>query len=323
MTLRRPLTLACWLLASSPAWAAGALDTRLAELALESGGTLGVVVRHVESGRTWEMNARGRFPMASVFKLPIAVAVLHEVEAGKLDLDESLEIPRGFVRPVGSIERDWKPGMKLPVRDVVRRMLVESDNTAADLFIAKLGGPAAVTKILKGLSILDVDISLAELDVFLLSSGAGPAPADGLCDPACIDARIAKVPQAERAKANAAFGFDERNTATPDALATLLTRLVKGDLLNDANRQWLLATLRANETGGRRLRALLPKGTVVGDKTGSHRGVATNDVGIVTLPGGKGHLVIAAFVKNSGKPTEVTEKVLAGVGKAAWDELVR
>jgi hypothetical protein len=60
----------------------------------------------------------------------------------------------------------------------------------------------------------------------------------------------------------------------------------------------------------------------VGDKTGSHRGVATSDVNDAS-PGGKGHLVIAAFVKNSGKPSEVTEKVLAGVGKAAWDELVK
>ena len=117
---------------------------------------------HLESGRRLSSRGGERFQMASVFKLPVAIAVLGAVETGTLRLDAVVEIRRSDRRKIGPLDDEWKPGMRVSVARMVDVMLVDSDNTAADKLIALLGGPRAVQKDLESLGVAGVRISLDE-----------------------------------------------------------------------------------------------------------------------------------------------------------------
>lgn len=298
------------------------LDAQLRAIAAEAGGTLGVKVVHLESGRAAGLNTAGRFPMASVYKLPIAVAVLARVDTGELSLQQEIEVRPGELRRTGAKVDPWTPGARVPIGRLVEVMMTASDNTACDVLLRLLGGPRAVDAWLGARGYPEIDVSWSELAMAAVASGVGNLPKDGECDHACLDALVAKVPEEKRTAAGRAFEQDLRNTASPEDLARLLVALKKGELLSAASTERLLGMMRRNTTGDRRIRALLSKGTPVWDKTGT-MGRSANDVGLVELPDGKGTLVVVALVKGSEKGYDARERGIARVAKAAFDAFGR
>jgi beta-lactamase class A len=294
------------------------LDARLGAIALEAGGTLGVKVVHLESGRTAGLNVLGRFPMASVYKLPLAAVVLARVDAGELSLEQDVDVRPGELRRTGAKVDPWKPGSRVPLSRLLDAMMTTSDNTACDVLLRLLGGPRAVDAWLAAHGFPEIDVSWSELEMAAVESGVTPVPAVGECDHACLDALVAKVPKEKRVAAERAFELDLRNTASPEDLARFLAALKRKEILSPPSTEILLAMMRRNTTGDRRIRALLPKGTPVWDKTGTI-GRSTNDVGLVELPDGKGTLVVVALVKNSEKGFSAREAGIARVAKAAFD----
>jgi beta-lactamase class A len=117
---------------------------------------------------------------------------------------------------------------------------------------------------------------------------------------------------------NPAFDNDPRDTSAPRAMADLLTKIFSGHALSPASAKVLMATMERCHTGDDRIRARLPAGTVVADKTGTLGG-SVNDVGVITLPEGKGQLVIAFFIKKSDLPFAARERVIADLGRALYD----
>lgn len=308
-----------------PSRAAGpssGLEARLRAIGAESGGALGVKVVHLESGRSAGLDERGRYPMASAYKLAIALAFLAEVDAGRRTLEDEVEVRPGELRRTGSRVDPWTPGVPVAAGKLLERMLTESDNTACDVLLRLLGGPRAVDAWLASKGFGEVDVSWTELEMAAVESGVSPVPAPGTCDHACLDALVAKVPKARREEAERAFESDERNTASPADLARLLVVLRKGELLSPKSTGTVLGTMARNRTGDRRIRALLPNGTPVQDKTGTI-GRSAIDVGLVGLPGGKGTLAVAVFVKGSTKGSEARERAIAEAAKAAFDAFAR
>jgi beta-lactamase class A len=250
----------------------------------------------------------------------VAIVVLKNAEEGKLDLAEALPVSEDDLRPVGSVEARWKPGMKLSIEDLCRRMIVESDNSAVDLLLRRLGGPKAVQARLEGIGVKGIDISISELSLMAIPKGVKELPADEKCSPACLKKRVAAVPDADRKKALAAFRTDARNTASPEALGAMLVRLQKGELLRTESMAKLTPWMTESQTGRNRIRALLPKETSTASKTGTGYG-CVNDAGIVTLPGGKGHIALVVFVKHSKEPTEKVEKAMAEIAREVVKEM--
>lgn len=263
----------------------------VAARAAEKGGmVVGVSVLHLESGRRAAHRGGERFQMASVFKVPVAIATLGAVGKGALGLDQEVEIRKADRREVGPLWDEWKPGTRVTVARMVDVMLVHSDNTAADRLIALLGGPAAVEKDLAARGAAGIRISLDE-------KGMGAAMKKDL----------------------AAFENGAQNGASSDAIASLLGQLFRGELLSRPSTDRILDAMRRCATGDRRLRAGVPKGTEVFDKTGTVRSCA-NDAGILTLPDGT-HLVVAVFVRGGSEPA-AREAAIATVARAAWDAFV-
>jgi beta-lactamase class A len=261
---------------------------RLATLARESDGTVGVSVIHVESGRTAEVHASEPLPLYSVFKLPLAVVVLKEVEQGKLSLDQTIAVAANE-RVAGSAENTalWQKDSNRTLREMIDLSIARSDNTSSDVMMRLVGGPETVTARLAALGFPGIVIR-SPVGEFLGKKGEHP------------------------------------NTASAGEIARLLAKVQTGDLLRPAERDVLLGAMSRATTGLARLRGDLPPETPVADKTGSGApGTATNDVGIITLPEGRGHLAVAVLVAGSRQPIPEQEKLIARIARTAYDAFAR
>jgi beta-lactamase class A len=169
---------------------------------------------------------------------------------------------------------------------------------------------------LKELGVKDMDVSRTEKQIAADASGItlprGPVSAKAFRE------LVKKVPAKDRQAARLAFEKDPRDTTTPRAMAELLVRFTKGELLSKDSTELLRDALRRCKTGDKRIRALLPPGTLVFDKTGT-AARCTNDVGLVRLPDGR-ELAVAVYVKSSPKPPETRERTIAELARAAYQE---
>jgi len=267
------------------------LGPDLDRIARETDGTLGAAVRLVETGETVVVNGDGRFPMQSVYKAPIGMAVLHEVDAGRLSLDAPIRVEATDLVPSGmhSPLRDAHPkgGVDVPLRELLRLSVEESDGTASDVLLRILGGKAKAQAYLSGLGVEGIRIETTE----------GEMGRD--------------------------YQAQYRSWAMPGAAIDWLTALQQGKSLSPASRALLLGWMTTTKTFPTRLKGRLPAGTEVAHKTGSsgsRDGVsaATNDIGLITLPDGR-HLAVAVFLRDSKAKDEARDAAIAKVARAAWD----
>ncbi|MBX7056321.1 MAG: class A beta-lactamase [Pyrinomonadaceae bacterium] len=266
------------------------LQKQLEAIAADAKGKVGVAVLGLETGESASINADQRFPMQSVYKLPIALTVLTAVDAEKFALDE--QIGFSVEDMVGPAQRSpmrdrFRSGGSMTVAELIRFAVSESDGTASDVLLRIIGGPAEVQIFLSAIGIRDLAVVSTEKE-------------------------LGSDRQAQFA-----------NFATPNAAIELLRSLHEGNGISPDNRELLLKFLAETETGPKRLKGLLPPGTYVAHKTGTSQtenGVtaATNDIGIITFPNGK-HAAVAVFVSDSRADEKTREAVIARTAKAVWD----
>jgi beta-lactamase class A len=147
---------------------------------------------------------------------------------------------------------------------------------------------------------------------------------DSLCSAAALRALRDSVPAARRARADAGFSADPRDHASPAAFVALLALLHRREALGAASTDTLLAMLSRCETGARRLPALLPPACRLAHKTGTGgtwqgHTHAVNDVGLLTLPGGGGHVAIAVLVRDVHGGSRAAEDAIARIARAVFD----
>jgi beta-lactamase class A len=194
--------------------------------------------------------------------------------------------------------------------------MMYSDNTASDRLMRLAGGAQAVTAHVRSRGIQEMRIDRYEGEVHWEYNGVKDVPPPDRWSVAEFNRRIAAVPAEEMEAAHARFWNDPRDTSTPRAMHALLAMLHRGNDISPASRRLLLNAMERSPTGRNRIRALLPEGTIVADKTGTI-GRTTNDVGIITLPDGS-HVAIAVFVKMSTRSNEQEERTIARVGRAVY-----
>ena len=296
------------------------LEREIARLAQGASGIVGVTAMHLESNRRVSLNAGERFPMASTFKVPIAVQLLTRVDKGELRLDQLIQLQPNDLHPGSGTLTDLfnKPGLALSVRNLMELMLLISDNSATDVCLRLAGGPEAVTARMREIGINDINVNRSTARLIADWRGITQVVPESEWSIALFQ-KLSDALKPEEVKAAATrFDADPRDTSTPDAMVTLLARIYRKDLLKTESAELLLDIMRRCRTGDARLKGLLPLGTEIAHKTGTIGG-STNDVGIVTLPDDAGHVAIAVFVKSSDKETSVSERVIAEVARAVHD----
>lgn len=269
----------------------GELQKQIERTAATAKGRVGVAATVLETGESVSLLPSERFPMQSVYKLPIGMAVLREVDAGKLKLDQKVRVEKSeFVRQgMHSPLRDRNPnGADASVEELLRLSVSESDGTASDVLFRLAGGAEAIGKFLS-------EIGVSEMIV---------------ADPEKVIGRD--------------WETQYRNWASPNGAITLLRALHERRGLSASSQALMLKLLTEATTGPRRLKGLLPKDAVVAHKTGTSgtkNGVtaATNDIGIITLPNNR-HLAIAVFVSDAAADEATRERVIAEIAKAVWDK---
>lgn len=295
------------------------LERAMARGATVAGGLVGATAIHLETGRTVSLNGDEPFPMASTYKVPIAVELLTRADAGMLRLNEMIDLTAADLHPgSGTLTALFnQPGVSLSIRNLMELMLLISDNSATDRLLTRAGGSDAVTARMRA---LDIDgIRVDRPTALLIADRYGASlPSPETWTPEVFGDAFDAMSDEARAAAAVEFDRDARDTATPNAFAGLLARLHRGELLSDDSTALLLDIMERCMTGVNRLKGLLPAGTVVAHKTGSISGTA-NDVGIITLPESAGHVAIAVLMKSSDRPSADRDRAIAEIARAVYD----
>lgn len=198
-------------------------------------------------------------------------------------------------------------------------MLRLSDNSATDVILREVGGPAAVTARVRQLGIEGMRIDRTVMDIYRDYVGLAELPPVERRTLESFVAALRGRTREQLAEAQRRYHASEKDRSTPRAMVSLLTKIATREALSPASTEVLLAIMRKEETGRDRLRRLLPVGTPVANKTGSYGTVVTNDVAIIDLPGGAGRLVVVVFAEDQAGSEAGKERLIADIGRAAYD----
>lgn len=254
-------------------------------LEARSGGRLGVAVLDTADGKTFTHRGDERFAMCSTFKTLVAGLVLKRVDQGQERLDRRIPYGKGVLITHSPVT-EKHVGEGMTVGALCEATMTVSDNAAANLLLDTFGGPAALTIFLRGLG-----------DKVTRCDGYEP----GL---------------------NIVKPGEIHDTTSPSAMLATLRALTLGSVLSPASRQQLVAWLVANQTGDERLRAGLPAGWKVGDKTGSWgdgKTGTTNDIAVIWPAARTGSsrppLLITTYLNRSSLDNDGRNAVIAEVAR--------
>lgn len=273
------------------------LEAALRRIEARSGGVLGVAALHLESGRLVGWRAKERFPMMSVAKLAVAVQALTQMQAGLLPYRKMLRVEPADFSPGHSPLRERLPqGGVVTVGELMERSVRESDNSAHDILLRLCGGPEPVRKQLDRLFNGAIRVDRSEKEMIAAFEAVGAR----------------------------AFDAGGRDSATPEAMALLLSAVHGRKLLHPASHERLIRWMTETTTGPQRIKGLLPAGTEVWHKTGTGGtkdglNLCTNDAGVMALADGRGHVALAVFVKLSAKSLEERERAIAETARFFYD----
>lgn len=259
-----------------------ALAEQFAALEKRSKGRLGVTLLDTGTGVLTSYRGDERFALCSTFKLLLAAAILARVDAGEEQLERMIPFSKTDIidhSPI--VEKHLGKGRdkgEASVGELCAGTIQYSDNAAANLLLATMGGPAGLTR-------------------FLASNG----------DP------VTRLDRTEPTL-NLFVPGELRDTTTPDAMVATMERLLVGDVLSASSRKQLNEWLIDNTTGDAKLRAGLPKGWTVGDKTGMGPKGETNDVAIL-WPVASKPILVAVYLSECDEPVEARNAVHAEIGR--------
>jgi beta-lactamase class A len=267
---------------------------QIRDIAADAHGKVSVACSLPGTSLNCDLDPRAHPPMQSVFKLPLVLTVLHQLEQGKFSLDQPIRFlpeDRILPKPYSPLQDKYpNAGVDVPLRTLLQMTVSLSDNTAADILLRLAGGPKVVGGYIASLGVTG----------FHLRDGERALHRD--------------------------TPLQYRNWFEPRGAVQLLRRISDRSPLTPEHTALLLEWMRpATPTG--RLDGDLPSGTVVAHKSGSSnvdKGVAhaTNDIGLIALPDGR-KLAIAVFLTDSTADEDTRKKVIARIARAAYDAAMR
>jgi beta-lactamase class A len=272
------------LLAASTPGSASDLGNRIRPIEQRTGARIGVAALDTGSGKRLDYRSEERFPMCSTFKFLAAAAALKRVDDGQEKLDRFITYGANDILEYAPVTKAHLKDGGMTLGALCAAAIEQSDNTAGNLLLDAIGGPAGLTKFVCG-----VGDEMTRLD--------------------------RKEPEL-----NSAIPGDERDTTSPAAMCANMQRLLLGNVLSESSRYQLEDWLRHNETGALMIRAGVPKTSTVGDKTGRCANGATNDVAIIR-PLGRAPILIAIYSIGSTAPADDRAEAIAEAARAVVEFL--
>jgi beta-lactamase class A len=258
----------------------GELRNRIADLERRHGGRLGVAVLDTTTMKLFAYRGDERFPLCSTFKLLAAAFVLERVDRKQESLTRRVVYTKDYLVTYSPVTEKHVGESGLTVGEICEAAVTLSDNTAGNLLLDSFGGPTGLTAYLRS-----IGDNVTRLDRW-------------------------------ETELNEARPDDPRDTTTPVAMLEVLHKTILGTALSVTSREQLIAWLVANKTGDRRLRAGVPKGWRIGDKTGTGANNTTNDIAVIWSPEHAPIIVTAYYTGARGSDDE-RNAVLSEVGRLA------
>jgi beta-lactamase class A len=256
-------------------------------------GDIGVALMDIESKDTLTINNAHHYPMQSTYKFPLAIYILRQVTLAKLSLKQKVHISKEELHP-----KTWSPlrekypegNIDLTLGELIDYTVRKSDNNTCDILFRLAGGTKNVDQYVHNSSFKQIAIAATEAEMA------------------------------------AAWDVQYTNWTEPYTMVSLLEFFYNMHYNSSASytQGFLMKIMLASENSPKRIKGLLPQGTVVAHKTGTsntnEKGItaAVNDIGIITLPNGK-HLAIAVYVSNTTETNETSERIIAEIAKASFD----
>lgn len=265
------------------------LKKQLQEIIAQKNATVGISIKGITDKDTLSINGSLKMPMMSVFKFHIALAALHQVDKGKLRLDQKF-----FIKKDELLEDTWSPmrddypngNIYLTLDQLLRYTVSHSDNNGCDILLNLLGGPEKVQDFISQQGIKDITIKVNE--------------------------------QQMRTWDNLYL-----NTTTPIATTLLLEKFYQGKILKKETSSYLYQIMVETSRGTTWMKAGLPQGTELAHRTGisntneQNLRAAMNDIGIVKLPNGH-HFTLSIYLMNITEKRVDSEKLIADITEATW-----
>jgi beta-lactamase class A len=259
-----------------------ALQDRLAQLEREAGGRIGVALLQSESGSVVGYRTDEPFPMCSTFKVLAVAAVLRRVDRGQERLERPVPIAQADILAYAPVTSKHVGPSGMTIAELCQAAITFSDNTAANLLLSSMGGPAAVTAF--ACSIGDQHTRLDRTEPTLNEAAPG----------------------------------DLRDTTTPRAMANDLRTLLLGAALSNASRAMLKQWMVECQTGLKKIRSALPQNYLVGDKTGSGDRNTSNDVAVIWPPAQSPQVLTVYLTGIKADQSDAQAALIAEVTRACF-----
>lgn len=257
---------------------ASRFQKEIRQIETDSGGRLGVSVLDTHSGLAYAYRGDERFPMCSTFKFLAAALVLSRVDQGQEQLSRRIAVQASDIVPYAPATQPRVGGVPMTVAELCDAAVTLSDNAAGNLLLKSFGGPPGLTAYARSLGDEFTRLDRIEPDL------------------------------------NEATPGDPRDTTTPDAMLKTMQKIVIGPALSPASREQITRWLTDNKTGDKKLRAGLPAGWRVGDKTAGGGYGTNNDIGVLWPPG-RAPVLVTSFLTQTSADLGVRDRAIAGVGR--------
>ncbi len=252
--------------------------------------TVAVSVLALDGPYKMDINGNNKLPMQSVFKFHIALAVLDAVDKGKLSLDQDI-----FIKKEDLLINTWSPirtkypegNISLPLREVIRYTVAESDNNGCDILLRLIGGTPSVQKFFDNKGVRDFSIKANEEEM------------------------------------HKAWDVQYTNYTTTNAMNSVLKKFRDRKMVSPGSTDFMMNVMLGTKTGMNKLKEQLPAGTPVAHKTGSSGKNASgltgaeNDAGIITLADGNQYAV-TVFISNSMENDAVNCRIISDISRTVW-----
>ncbi len=263
---------------------------RMVEIQKRHGGRAGVSAltgtstAHAEANGALSIQSTERFAMCSTFKWVLAAAILQQVDQGKLKVADLIKYDKKDLLEYAPVTTMHVSKGEMTVGDLCSAAVSLSDNTAANLLLPLIGGPAGLTAFVRGLGDTVTRFDRTEPTL------------------------------------NTNIDGDEKDTTTPEAMSNLLRTVFTGSVLQPQSLSLLKDWMVATTTGNARIRAGVPKGAVVADKTGTGEHNAANDVGVVWLAN-KPPVFLSIYTSGGTLDADGRNQIIADITKLVFDTL--